>query len=124
MSENEITEQTMELLTIPSEHVEMGRPANIIEEEVLWGEDIRPNMIVLICDPLFRENQERVRKAEPHELSYIKPRYDEANRWCKVLRVRPISHDIIQFIGLYADGTIRTRTMNVTHAWIVKKASI
>lgn len=120
---NEITEQTMDLLTIPAQHVRQGYSANVNVETILWGDELVEGMVVLIADPTFRENEERINIASDYELSYIRPRYDEQNRWCRVSKIRA-RNDVMSFVGLYADGTQRTRTYNVVHAWAVKLESI
>lgn len=120
---NEITAETMDMLAIPLTHVNQGRAANLIEETILWGDEVKEDMVVLIADPLFRENETRISLADEQELSYTQPRYDEQNRWCRVTKLRARG-DIIAFVGVYADGTMRTRTYNVGHAWIVKNESV
>lgn len=128
MTENtenlEITAESMALLQIPSEHVGRSEPANLFTEMVLYGDQIKDGMIVLIADFMFRESEIRVATIESaQEREYSVPRYDEHNRWCRVTNLRE-HNDQIHFVGVYGDGTMRTRSYNRCHMWVVKKSSI
>lgn len=87
-------------------------------EDILFGEDLRDGMIVLIEDSLMR--------ADLGHLSshYDRARAEECNRWCEVSRLRFVANPqspMVRFVGQYPDGTMRVRTYGASHAWIVKR---
>lgn len=87
------------------------------------GTCLRDGMVVLIEDSLIRADEERA------DSKWELARLREVNRWCEVSHVlitprHDGSRPLIQFIGIYPDGTKRKRTYDSSYAWLVRLFSI
>lgn len=88
------------------------------------GDWLRVGMVVLIANPYLRANENN---REHHQ----KNRYQIANRWCEVSYLQyvvnghlskiPMSKCMVQFIGIYGDGSKHQRRANIYEGWLVKK---
>ena len=95
-------------------------------EDLVFGDDLREGMIVLLEDSMFRTDLAHIVSG------YDQDRADECNRWCEVTQLRVISRTdehgrpsspLIRFIGRYGDGTKRVRQFDASFAWVVKLGS-
>lgn len=114
------------LIAIPEGHVTKNFKMDPATDTVIWGDEVVEGMVILIEDHMSREDETRIENAEEHELKYIRPRYDQNNRWCRVVSVRVINQnqELLGFLGEYSDGQIAARTFNKSYAWIVKIESL
>lgn len=92
-------------------------------------EDILPNgrhladgMVVMIEDPDCRERPEEVGKeVRGTDTDWLLNRVLLNNRWCTVSHAEIINGgETVQFVGIYEDGTKRSRSMGINKAWLVK----
>jgi hypothetical protein len=90
-------------------------------EDLIRGTQLEEGMIVLIHDPTNRyedpKKYENVEVIEP----YGHARLLREGRWCKVTEIfQRRESDVLQFIGLYSDGTKHNRMYNESWCWYVK----
>lgn len=92
-------------------------------DDLIEGYSLEEDMVVLIEDSAYRLD---MRKPEFHNEDWKITCADLNNLWCRItnLKITPYGSMNVHFIGVYADGTKRTRTVSVGENWIVKKASI
>lgn len=83
-------------------------------ETILFGNELENGMRVLIEDKIFRGWE-----SVPGESARIA----ECNEWCEVTRLSR-KNDIVRFVGIYDDGTMRVRTYANELGWIVKLDSM
>jgi hypothetical protein len=95
---------------------------NPAEDVILFGEDIREGMVVLIEDRVMRHSY-----SGGEEEQLRKQRFRKVTR----LRREPIapaegyeSGALLTFIGEWVDGYQEIHRYNVSHGWLVKKDSI
>lgn len=88
--------------------------ANAATDTILYGDQLREGMRVLIEDPLFKELLD-----DDSDSPYTIGRRSACNQWCEVSALR-YKDGIVTFIGLYDDGTMRIRKYATDYAWIVK----
>lgn len=96
--------------------------ANAEYEDIVFGQDLRDGMFVLLEDDLMRQHLDSIGG------DYDRARADEMNRWCEVTRLRVIprpecASPLVKFVGVYPDGTMRVRTYDASYGWIVKKGA-
>lgn len=113
---------------IPEGYEPITREMDPDTEDLIWGDRLQQGYVVLISnDNIVRQDP------KDHELHLLNddlecnpwqcPRVNETSQWCMITDLRR-SHDLIHFIGVYADGVKRARTYNKSFAWIVKKESM
>lgn len=89
---------------------------NIEEDDLLFdGTCLLTGMKVLI-----EENTCRINPAAMGIPEGFKDRSEKYNRWC-VVGVIKFRGELVEFIGLYEDGTKRKFTEHLSKAWYVKK---
>ena len=102
--------------SIPEVSVPMKYMLDPATEDVLFGDDLRPGMIVVLEDGALRTDPDGPRENP------------QSSKWCQVDSIRFSENrngKTVCFTGLYADGMKRMRGVYVTsHGWIVKKNSI
>lgn len=86
-------------------------------ERVIRGEDLEDGMIVLIAERTFREFGDKL----PSKKDYNYARWRETRYWCVVTDLKISDHDIVSFVGLYADGRKIPRTYHKSIFWIVRE---
>lgn len=101
--------------TIPEELVEIDFQMDPRTKDLVFGDKLTAGQIVLIEDHVFRENPSNMDRNV-----YTRARSLETARWCRIIELK-YNHDIIQFIGQYADGTKQSRTYNQSICWFVKR---
>jgi len=93
-------------------------------DDLIRGDELQDGMIVLIEE--MREDPSRLLHDEEHP--YVLKRIRETARWCTVTKLRfvpyPDAGQLVEFIGVYADGTKASRRYNESWFWFVKKDSI
>ena len=90
-------------------------------EDVIFGDELENDMVVMLDEAILRGDPELIEAAGPYELQ----RTLETARWCRVDKLhKPDSQGVLRFIGVYADGTKRSRAYGSGYGWIVKKASV
>lgn len=89
---------------------------NVEEDDLLFdGTCLLTGMKVLI-----EENNSRVNPAAMGMPEGLKDRSEKYNRWCVVGEIK-FRKDLVEFVGLYEDGTKRKFTEHLSGAWYVKK---
>lgn len=119
-------EDEMDLLTIPSEYVPVDFAMDPVTDDLIFGDELEVGMVVLVEDLVTRETRDPNKHYDgvsDEHMAYIRAKADETARWCRIVRLRK-DGEIITFVGLYSDGTKRTRTYNQAYAWFVKKNTI
>ena len=104
-----------------SPYVSAWYAANAESEDIVFGDQLRDGMTVLIEDRMARQNVDNIRS------EYDRARADEMNRWCKVTRYQLIKTGdwpTVKFVGVYPDGSMRVRVMAASYGWIVKRGGI
>lgn len=116
----EITENLVNL-EIPFEAVRIDYVMNPKTDDLIHGSELVEGMIVLIESASLRDNPERI-SFEKATDGYLSNRIRETARWCRVTKLTtvPENRALLTFIGLYADGTKMSRTLNKSHYWLVK----
>lgn len=104
----------------PSLYVDKWYTANAEFEDIVFGDELREGMFVLLEDDLMRQNLDAMHS------SYDTARADTMNRWCEVTQLRTIprpemTSPLIRFVARYADGTMKVRNYDAGYAWIVKR---
>lgn len=91
-------------------------------EDLIRGDELRNDMVVVIEDGMLRADTEHLRSR------YDSERARANNRWCTVssIRRRYTGDDnaIVSFIGVYEDGVKKERSFSESYCWIVKKDSM
>jgi hypothetical protein len=95
-------------------------------DDLIRGLDLENDMVVLLEDTVCRENPESHLKEDHTECdSHTCIRILQSARWCKVTQLeRRRGNDLLSFIGVYHDGTKRSRIYNQSFYWFVKLDSI
>lgn len=107
--------------TIPSEMVPQNFEMNPRTEDLIRGIEVQEDMVVLIENITHREDPSAHEYGADHECDAYKcPRLLKESRWCKVTKIEQHHGDLLTFIGVYADGTKRSRTYNLSYCWYVK----
>lgn len=91
--------------------------ANAATDTILYGDQLREGMEVLIEDTMLREYD------TDSDSPYVEARRNACNYWCQVTGLRYQS-GVLTFIGLYDDDTMRVRRYATSYAWIVKDTTI
>jgi len=90
-------------------------------DDMIYGSELEEGMIVLMGDSLIREDPAQFFQTPEEERSeYTENRLRQSARWCRVTKLRYHGH-IVQFIGVYEDGTKVSRSYANSYAWYVKK---
>ena len=95
-----------------------------VDDLVPDGTYLRHGMVVLIEDSMIREDEQRAGDR------WADARLRENNRWCEVtyLKVTPrygeTRSPLVEFIGVYPDGTKRKRAFDASFAWLVRRFSL
>lgn len=90
---------------------------HIGQHSILTGNQITEGMVVLIVDPLVREDPAQL--SDENLNDHRRNRIDETSRWALVHNPRISMGDILNFTAIYADGTMRQRHYNVSYRWAV-----
>lgn len=98
---------------------------NPATDDLIRGVELANDMVVLLEDPLNREQPgdhlKEGHECNPHRCTRVLA----TARWCKVTQLeRRRGNDLVSFIGVYHDGTKRSRVYNVSFCWFVKMGSI
>lgn len=88
---------------------------DVREEDLLYADDLRNDMVVLVGDAVERQDETNV--DDPSHLLIYR------NRWASVKRLRHEPSGIY-FILQYSDGDMIIRQTVPTSGWIVKRSSI
>lgn len=115
-------------VTIPSAFVPFTYLNDPETEDLVYGEELRDGMVVLVEDTIIRANPDHLETRS----SYDRNRILETARWCKVTKLRftplydqhGVSGKLVKFIAVYADGTQMSRKYNTEYSWYVKRASM
>ncbi|QCB93334.1 hypothetical protein [Cellulomonas shaoxiangyii] len=91
-------------------------------DDLIRGSGLADGMVVLIEDHLFRADPDRISTGDDWS-RYEQHKARENNRWCTVSELHRY-RDLVEFVGLYADGTKVPRRYNESFYWLVKKASL
>lgn len=110
------------IANIPEEFVPLNFKMDPINHKVVYGDLLENGMIVVLEEPSVKRDP----KNRPQDGSNDTPLwsvYDEQaylreSRWCLVESLRRRG-DIIQFIGIYSDGTQASRQYNESYCWYV-----
>ena len=91
-------------------------------EDLVYGDELREGDIVLIESGLIRLSIPK-NWADVHEYDRLKTL--ENSRWCVITKLRrPTGYEdhntILNFIGVYEDGTKMSRSFSGTYAWFRK----
>ena len=127
---NDLTRE-LDLLIIPANVVPLDYVMDPKTDDLIFGSDLEVGMVILIegstgrANPASKERHaagtavdEGVRWSE-----YDEVRLQETSYWCRIERLQK-SGDILSMICVYADGSKRSRTYNVSWTWFVKKDSV
>lgn len=104
---------------VPDGHVPRDYIMDPGTEDLIRGERLGDGMVVLIGDHMMREDPDQ-ENLSPHQGVRLR----ENNRWCLVTDLRFTNrHDnsLVDFIGVYADGTKTGRRYSDSYLWLVKK---
>lgn len=119
---------------IPEGYVKSRYEMNPDEESVLFGQELRPGMVILIESFTMRDNRDVLDESSDQTKAPIfredayegsVDRFLETNRWCRIVRMddkAAARYEQIHFIAEYADGTQRARRYGQGHTWLVKNA--
>jgi len=89
-------------------------------DDLIRSNSLLEGMVVLIED-ISRESPLQHELDPEHECDQHKcVRLLRESRWCRVSSIVR-RNGLISFIGVYADGTKRSRTYNQSYCWFVKK---
>lgn len=90
-------------------------------DTVMFGSQLQNGMIVILEYPFFRGDPAYYRrKGMPLPVALYKNAY-----WCRVTELQvDAENERIEFMGEYADGTVKRRRYTVSMAWFVKKPSV
>lgn len=112
------------LTLVPSHMVSANFTMNPEIEDLIRGVNLQVGMVVLLEDTLSREDPDKYYDATPErKLSlYEHQRALTTARWCRIEDFY-IKNDIAHFIGVYVDGTKRSRMYNTHYCWYVKTES-
>lgn len=93
-----------------------------VDEVLFDGTYIRNGMVILIEDP---DNRSTFDVSEIPGNPIVENDLRLKNRWCTVEKIK-ITHDgeVVQFVGVYADGERRKRMYQTVVGWLAKKNSI
>lgn len=120
MSEMVKYAQYAKFLVIPNEIVPVNFEMNPETEDLIRGTKLTEGMVVLIEVITSRVNPQMHLEEIDHECDqYDCMRLLRESRWCKVTDLNR-TRDLVSFIGVYADGTKRSRTYNESYCWYVK----
>lgn len=108
-----------QLCAIPAAFVPLNYLNDPETEDLIFGDKLVEDMVVLVEDHLCRADPDRYEATSP----YTQQRIQKTSRWCRVADIRR-STEMVTFIGEYADGTKFKRSYNSSFAWYVKKASM
>ena len=91
-------------------------------EDVVYGDELRDGDIVLIESGLVRYS---IPKNWAEVREYERVKILENSRWCVITKLRRIpsyggSNSILNFIGVYEDGTKMSRSFSEAYAWFRK----
>lgn len=101
----------------------------VLDEMLFDGTELKVGMIVLIGDSHARQDPYYLSEPGTDQAKdYLIDALSTVNRWCEVTQVRandaPGFGQVVSFMGLYSDGTLRKRTYAIEYPWIVRKDSI
>ena len=89
------------------------------EDVITKGLELKNGMVVL------RENGSLRANLAELDLDWMRDRALTRNRWCTVTNVHYVQDlKVVQFTGIYEDGTRRVRNSKLTDSWLVKKSSV
>lgn len=112
-----ITEQKM--MSVPEEFVPQNFEMNPETEDLIRGNLVQENMIVLV-EGLYRTDPSGHEVGVDHECdAYNCPRLLKESRWCRVTQIERRG-ELLSFIGAYSDGRKASRTYNLSYCWFVK----
>ena len=114
---------------IPSDFVPYSFAPILGQHHLTTGDKLQNGMIVVVEDRNFRENPERLSPEYPaRKDGFVPSEYDRARvaetaRWALVtdLKYRPNGpkSEIVSFTAIYADGTMRSRSCDISIKWAV-----
>lgn len=111
---------TIASIDIPSDYVPRNFAPVLGTHLLLAGDKLKEGMIVLLEDNLHRRDLPEDGRAIS---DYEQRNLDENSRWALVtdLRINRNGPDsrLVKFTAIYADGTMRDRTFNVSYKWAV-----
>jgi len=111
----------LDLLSIPAEFVDVNFEMDPKTDDLIRGREVTEGMIVLWEGSGRRIDPAGHELGVDHECDpYNCPRLLTESRWCKVTKIERHSRDLLTFIGVYADGTKRSRAYNLSYCWFVK----
>jgi hypothetical protein len=109
---------------IPTGFAPMDFDMDPSTEDLIRGNNLQPGMIVLVEAITVREDpSDHIDNADHVCEKYKCARLKSDSQWCMVTDLQKRG-DLTTFIGLYADGTKRSRTYNQSYCWFVKKVTI
>lgn len=116
-----MTNIAMETKGIPEAYVPLDYNPDGAIETLVRGSSIENGMIVLSED--MREDPER--HVEGYNGDYKPSVYDrlrlnKMSRWCRVTELT-VQNDIVSFVGIYADGSMYSRSYHQRWYWLVKR---
>lgn len=102
---------------------------NIEQYLLVTGDKLQNGMAVLLEDKLMRADPNKLSEDYPaRKDGFVPSSYDVRNveetaRWCIVTNLETLraNDEIIQFTGIYADGTMANRSYNKSYKWIVAR---
>ena len=116
----EIDGDTVGTIDIPSDYVPRSFAPVLGTHLLLTGDKLKEGMLVLLEDSIFRRD---IPKEGEEISSYEQKKLDEGSRWAVVtdLRVNQngVDRSFVKFTAIYADGTMRERTYNISYKWSV-----
>ncbi len=89
--------------------------ANAVTDKIVFGDQLQNGMRVLVAESIMRGHS--------GDDAYSVASRAERNCWCKVTELRQ-RNNVVTFVGVYDDGSMRVRTYNKDDGWIVKLDSI
>lgn len=116
----DINGTTVGTIDIPSDYVPRTFAPVLGTHLLVTGDKLKEGMIVLLEDSLHRRDlPENGRELSSYEQESL----DESSRWAVVTDLRTSANGpdsrIVKFTAIYADGTMRDRTYNVSFKWSV-----
>lgn len=116
----EIDGDTVGTIDIPSDYVPRSFAPVLGTHLLLTGDKLKEGMIVLLEDNIFRREPP---KGGEEISSWEQGKLDEGSRWAVVTDLRVnrngVDSSIVKFTAIYADGTMRERTYNISYKWSV-----
>lgn len=103
-------------ITVYNDFVPIDYMMDPVTEDLIRGSDLKEGMVVLIEDPMVRDDPSDLDKEDLRP--YTIRRIHEASRWCMVTKLE--QGQILSFIGIYGDGTKMHRQYSDRYCWYVK----